>query len=135
MFLQFGCSEHLRLHLRIFRAFVWLLDLYLLHHWISTILSVNFHSLLCLVCRWHRQVRKLEENLHINELVVLPPSTVFCTLRTDLSTSTEMSTTLSVNCSLITLHGFSLMDWTFGIWLCNTTGTSITLRCAASPGS
>ena len=32
-FLQFGCSEHLRLHLRIFTAFVWLLDLFLLHNW------------------------------------------------------------------------------------------------------
>ena len=32
-FLQFGCSEHLRLHLRVFTAFVWLLDLFLLHNW------------------------------------------------------------------------------------------------------
>ena len=52
-FLQFGCSEHLRLHLRIFRACVWLLDLFLLHNWTSTILSVNFRSSLCLLRRWH----------------------------------------------------------------------------------
>ena len=32
-FLQSGCSEHLRLHSRIFSACVWLLDLFLLHNW------------------------------------------------------------------------------------------------------
>ena len=30
------------------------------------------------------------------------PSTVFCTVRTDLRMFTELSTTLSMNCSLIT---------------------------------
>ena len=79
---------------------------------------------------------KIRENLHINEnssfCFSCAPSTVFCIVRTDLSTSTETSTTLSVNCSLITLHGFFWTDWTFGICLCYITGTSITLQCGAS---
>ena len=32
-YLQSGCSEHVHLHIRIFRIRVWLLDLFLLHSW------------------------------------------------------------------------------------------------------
>ena len=109
-FLQSGCSEHLRLHLRILRAFVWLLDLFLLHHW-------DFYFSFSELPQFPVPLVSLRyenwgENLHINDnssfCFSCAPSTVFCIVRTDLSTSTEMSTTLSVNCSLITLHGFFL---------------------------
>ena len=53
-FLQFGCSEHLRLHLRIFTAFVRLLDLYLLHNLRRWHLHQDFrngHLLRYHVCR------------------------------------------------------------------------------------
>ena len=121
-FLQFGCSEHLRLHLRIFTAFVWSLDLFLLHNWdfnysFSELpqFSVPLASL-APASRFQESQSKIEYDsssafctvrfgeeleLLLSFCCTCAPSTVFCTVRTDLRMFTELSTTLSMNCSLI----------------------------------
>ena len=120
-FLQSGCSEHLHLHLRIFRVRDWLLDLFLLHNWD---LSCSFSELpqfsvplplLAPASRFQESQSKIE----------YVSSSAFCTVRIgDLSlcctcgtrtvginfcTFTEMS----MNCSLVNHHGIldSLDNW------------------------
>ena len=120
-FLQSGCSEHLHLHLRIFRVRDWLLDLFLLHNWDF---SYSFSelpqfsvplALLAPASRFQESQSKIEYD----------SSSAFCTVRIgDLSlcctcgtrtvginfcTFTEMS----MNCSLVNLHGFldGLDNW------------------------
>ena len=153
-FLQFGCSEHLRLHLRIFTTFVWLLDLFLLHNWdfnysFSELpqFSVPLASL-APASRFQESQSKIEYDSSsasctvrfgvelerfCRSAVLVHLRLFFCTVRTDLRMFTEQSTTLSMNCSLI-LPRFFWTAWTVEICLRNTTGTS-PCQCAASPGS
>ena len=120
-FLQSGCSEHLRLHLRIFRVRDWLLDLFLLHNWDF---SHSFNelpqfsvplALLAPAPRFQESQSKIDYD----------SSSAFCTVRIgdlylcctcgtltvgiNVCTFTEMS----MNCSLVNLHGIldGLDNW------------------------
>ena len=120
-FQQSGCSEHLHLHLRTFRVRDWLLDLFLLHSWdfcysFSELpqFSVPFASL-APASRFQESQSKIEYD----------SSSAFCTVRIgDLSlcctTGTRTVginfctfTEVSMNCSLVNLHGFldGLDNW------------------------
>ena len=145
-FLQFGCSEHLRVHLRIFTAFVWLLDLFLLHNWdfnySQWTSAVYYASCVAGTLRYKNRVgtravstcTATGTSTNSSFRCTCAPSTVLCTVRTDLRMFTELLTTLSMFCSLITPPGLSGTAWTVEFCLCNTTGTS-PCQCAASPGS
>ena len=109
-FLQSGCSEHFRLHLRIFRAFVWLLDLFLLHHWDTHYSFSELPQFSVPLLSLAPSGTKIGRNLHINELVVL---LFLCTFdgflhrpHWPLHVHGDVDN-FSVNCSLITLHVFS----------------------------
>ena len=153
-FPQFGCSEHLRLHLRIFTAFLWLLDLFLLHNWDF---NYSFSELpqfsvllasLALASRFQESQSKIE----------CDSSSAFCTVRFGENSScfcrsavlvhlrrfsapSALTSACSQSCRQLCrciaacyFPRFFWTAWTVEICLCNTTGTA-PCQCAASPGS
>ena len=105
-FLQFGCSTHLRLRFRNFRV---------CGYWICffvTILSVKFHSFLCLLRCWHMH----QDFRNPSQRIEYDISSAFCTIRIggnlrDLRcTATGTSKTLSLCCTCAPSTVFKLGD-------------------------